>query len=176
MSVVIPRSDLTLEKIEQIKQITIQGIEEAIRSKGKEPANYVITDALPKDDFGLTNNEWRITYTTPYTEETKVNVKVPEDKFIGIYGVAIYSAVPITTYIKFVKGVNTLAVLELEKLYNKEDVEGYFKFPIIYEENSNMQINFHGVKSGDEYIVLKAFVATKEKERISVKVEKAWII
>ena len=176
MTVVIPRSDLTLEKIEQLRQITIRGIEEAIKSKGKNPEDYIITDALPKEDFGLPNNEWKITYTAAYTEETKVNLKVPEDKFIGIYGVAIYSAVPITTYIKFKKGVNTLAVYELEKLFMEDVVEGYFKFPIIYRENDDMKIDFHAVKAGDEYIVLKAFVATKEKERISTKPAEIWII
>ena len=73
-----PIKYMHLDSMEEYRQKAIALLEQMIRSKGEDPKDYVIRDILPKTDLGFTNEEWKVSYSSAYSEETLVNVKLEE--------------------------------------------------------------------------------------------------
>jgi hypothetical protein len=163
---IVPFKEMRFEDILRARQEAQNLLVEAIRARGKKPEEYVIRDILPKTDLGLANEEWRISYTAAYTWETKINVSLPEDKFIVIYGVAVYSATPKTTAIKFYKDVTPIQVIEIEKLYAYSERIGFFT-PLVWSESETLKVEFYGNAAGDDNIVLLGFAAEKRRKTIA---------
>jgi len=163
---VVPADELELSTIIKARDVAVDLLKSAIKNRGKDPNNYVIRDILPKTDLGLANEEWKISYTNAYTWETKINLTLPEDKFIVLYGVQVNSAVPKTTAIKFYKDINPIDVIEIENLYTYDNPIGFFT-PIVWSESETIRIDFYGNSSGDEYIVFRGFVAELKRKTIT---------
>jgi hypothetical protein len=163
---IVPFKELRFEDILRARQEAQNLLVEAIRARGKRPEEYVVRDILPKTDLGLANEEWKISYTSAYTWETKINLTLPEDKFIVFYGVAVNSAAPKTTAIKFYKDVTPIEVVEVEKLYVYDEPIGFFT-PLAWSESETLRVDFYGNATGDDYIVLLGFVAEKRRKTIA---------
>jgi hypothetical protein len=163
---VVPAEELELSTIIKARDVAVDLLKSAIRNRGKDPNNYVIRDILPKTDLGLANEEWKISYTSPYAWETKINLTLPDDKFIVLYGVQVNSAVPKTTAIKFYKDINPIDVIEIENSYTYDNPIGFFT-PIVWSESETIRIDFYGNASGDDYVVLRGFVAELKRKTIT---------
>jgi hypothetical protein len=70
---IVPARELRLETIIQARDEAVRILQDLIRTRGKDPRAYVIRDILPKTDLGLSNEEWKISYTSAYTWEDKVD-------------------------------------------------------------------------------------------------------
>jgi hypothetical protein len=163
---VVPFKELELSTIIKARDASVQMLKEAIRARGKNPDAYVVRDILPKTDLGLTNEEWKISYTTAYAWETKINITLPEDKFIVFYGVHLNSAVPKTLAIKFYKDVNPIEVIQLENLFTFDEPIGFYG-PFVWGEAETLRVDFYGNATGDDYIVLRGFVAELKRKTIT---------
>ena len=158
MPYVVPKEELTIEDLKSYRDRSLQLLERMIRDVGKDPRAYTFRDILPKEDFGWANNEWKITYEKAYTEELKVDMKVPDDKFIVFYGYTNNSADPKTLYVKFYSGTIPIEVIEVESLYSYLEPTGYFS-PFGFREGEVLKIGFYGNASGDDRPVLRGVVA-----------------
>jgi hypothetical protein len=164
---VVPFKELELSTIIKARDASVQMLRDAIRARGKNPEAYVIRDILPKTDLGLANEEWKISYTSAYTWETKINLTLPEDKFVVLYGVAFRrGATPKTLAIKFYKDVNPIAVIQVESLFAFDEMIGFFG-PFVWGEAETLRIDFYGSAAGDDSVVLRGFVAELKRKTIT---------
>jgi hypothetical protein len=164
---VVPFKELELATIIKARDASVQMLRDAIRARGKNPDAYVIRDILPKTDLGLTNEEWKIKYTSAYTWETMVNLTLPEDKFIALYGVAFKKGTtPKTLAIKFYKDVNPIAVIQVESLFAFDEMIGFFG-PLVWGEAETLKVEIYGSAAGDDYVVLRGFVAELKRKTIT---------
>lgn len=154
------------EQIQNIREVAKAALEEAIRAKGKNPADYTITDILPKTDLGLTNEEWKHTFATAYTEEDFVNKTLEDEKFIVLYGYTNLSPDPKTLYFKFYKGASVEKVVHVQAAYIQEEPIVYFD-PQVWAEGDKMKIVLYGKATGDDYPVFLGLVAQVKGERIT---------
>jgi hypothetical protein len=164
---VVPFKELELATIIRARDASAQMLRDAIRARGKNPEAYVIRDILPKADLGLANEEWKISYTAPYTWETKIELTLPEDKFVVLYGVAFRrGTTPKTLAIKFYKDVNPIAVVQLENLFAFDEMIGFFG-PFAWGEAETLKVEFYGNAAGDDYVVFRGFVAELKRKTIT---------
>jgi hypothetical protein len=126
----------------------------------------VIRDILPKDDLGLTNNEWKVSYTGAYGWEAKISLTLPEDKFVAFYGYQNNSAAPKTLALKFYKDTIPVEVIQVENLYTYAEPVGFFT-PMGWAESEGLKIEFYGNAAGDDYPVLRGLVAELRKKTIA---------
>jgi len=165
LSVGRPIKYMDLGTMEKYREKAIKLLEQMIRSKGEDPKDYVIRDILPKTDLGFANEEWKVSYSSAYSEETLVNVKL-EEKFISIYGYANLSPQPKTTVLKFKKGVKELYVLNVQQHYIFEIPIIYFD-PIGYAENDQMIISGIANATGTDNPIFFGYVAEPANKTIS---------
>ena len=163
---VVPFKELELSTVIKARDASVQALKDAIKSRGKNPDAYVVRDILPKTDLGLANEEWKITYTTAYSWQTVISQTMPEDKFIVLYGVQLNSPVPKTLAIKFYKDVNPVEVIEVENLFTYQEPIGFFS-PLVWSESETIRVDFYGNATGDDYIVLRGFVAELKRKTIA---------
>jgi len=170
MVYVVPLAELELKDVIQARREAANLLTEAIRARGKNPADYVIRDILPKTDLGLANEEWKISYTAAYTWESKVSFTVPEDKFVVFYGIALNSKAlgetPKTLALKFYKDVMPIEVIQVENLYAHEVPVGFFT-PLVWRESEGLKIEFYGREAGDDYVMLRGLVAELRKKTVA---------
>ncbi len=164
---IIPMAEIELGDIIKARTTSVNLLREAIKARGKDPNSYVVRDLLPKTDLGLANEEWKITYTAAYTWETKINVApIPEDKFIVLFGFQNNAASPKTLALKFYKDVTPIEVIEVENLYTYDQPIGFFT-PLIWSESETLRIDAYGNSAGDDYPVLRGFVAELRRKTIA---------
>jgi len=163
---VIPFAEVKLDDVIKARQEAVRLLTEAIKARGKDPGAYVIRDILPKTDLGLANEEWKISYASAYAWEKKIDVTVPEDKFIVFFGYANYSATPKTLAIKFYKDVTPIEVVEVEGLYAHREKVGFFT-PLVWSESEGLKVEFYGNAAGDDYVVLRGFVAELKRKTVA---------
>jgi hypothetical protein len=154
------------EQVQNIRELAKMKLVEAIRAKGKNPADYTITDIMPGADLGLANEEWKHTFTNAYTEEDFVNKTLEDEKFIVIYGYTNLSPDPKTLYFKFYKGASVEKVVHVQGIYAQEEPYAYFD-PQVWSEGDKMRIVLYGKAAGDDYPVFLGFVAQPKGERIT---------
>jgi hypothetical protein len=163
----VPFKEVELRTIIQGRDVAVKTLEDAIKNRGKRPDAYVVRDILPKTDLDLANEEWKISYGSAYTWETKVNLTLPEDKFVVLFGVAFRKgATPKTLAIKFYKDVNPIGVIQVENLYAYDEPVGFFG-PLVWSEAEGLRIEFYGNAAGDDYVVLRGFVAELKRKTIT---------
>jgi len=166
MVYVIPMGEIKLDDVIAARQEAVRVLTEAIKARGKDPKAYVIRDILPKTDLGLTNEEWKISYTSAYAWEAKINKTMEEDKFIVFFGYTNNSATPKTLALKFYKDVTPIEVIEVENLNAYMEPIGFFT-PLVWSESEGLKIEFYGNATGDDYPVLRGFVAELRKKTIA---------
>jgi len=163
---VIPSAEIELKDKIAARQEASRILTDLIKARGKKPEAYVIRDILPKTDLTLTNEEWKVSYTAAYTWEKKIDVTVPEDKFIVFYGYQNNSASPKTLAIKFYKDVTPIEVIQVENLYTYMEPIGFFT-PLGWGESEGLKAEFYGNAAGDDYPVLRGLVAELRKKTIA---------
>jgi hypothetical protein len=163
---IIPSQELKLEDKIEARKHALDLLTSMIKARGKDPAQYVVRDILPKTDLGLAAEEWKITFTKAYEWERKVNIKLEQDKFIVFYGYQNNSAVPKTLAVKFFVDVKPIEVIQVENLYTYDEPIGFFT-PLGWMENETLGIDFYGNSAGDDYPVLRGFVAELKNKTIS---------
>jgi len=165
MAYIVPKNEMKFEDLLKAREASVNLLKSLIKDRGKSPDGYVIRDILPKTDLGLTNEEWKISYTAAYTWETKIDKTLEDDKFIVLYGYQNNSAVPRTTAIKFFVDVRPIEVIEVENLYTYMEPIGFFT-PLGWSEGEVLRIDFIGNSTGDDYVVLRGFVAERKSKTI----------
>lgn len=160
-----PIDYMDLDTMERYREKAISLLEQMIRSKGKEPSDYVIRDILPKTDLGFAQEEWKVSYSSAYTEETLVDITLKE-KFVAIYGYTNLNPQPKTVVLKFKKGVDVLYLLNVQPLYIFEKPVCYFD-PIGYGENDQMIVTGIANATGTDNPVLLGVVAELVSKTIS---------
>ena len=168
MPYIVPKQELTIDDLKRYRDSALSLLEDMIRAVGKNPQDFVFRDILPKTDLGLTNEEWKITYSAAYTEETKVNKTLPENKFIVFYGYTNLASNPLTLYIRFYSGSIPVEIIQVEHVYTYLEPTGYFK-PIGFREGETLKIAFYGKAAGDDYPVLRGVVAELSGETFRPK-------
>ncbi len=162
---VIPFKEVRLEDVIRAREESRNLLQEAIRARGKKPEAYVIRDILPKTDLGLANEEWKVSYTSAYAWEKKIDLTLPEDKFIVFFGYQNNAANPLTLAIKFYKDVIPIEVIQVENLYSYDEPIGFFT-PVAWSESETLKIEFYGRAAGDDYPVLRGLVAELRKKTV----------
>ena len=158
MPYVIPIDELTVEDLKRYRDAALAELERLIRSVGKNPSDFIFRDILPAKDLGFSTDEWKITYSSANTWQKLVDKTLPENKFIVFFGYTNKSANPKTVAVKFYAGAVPKDVIQVERLYTKDDPTGYFK-PFGYKEGEEMVIEFYGNATGDDEPILFGVVA-----------------
>jgi len=159
--------ELTVSDISNIVQNAQLALQNSITSVGKQPKDYVTRDLLPVEDFGLSSENWLFTYNaTGYN--SIINITLPDDKFIVIYGVELQSPNPITGAVKFFRNVDPLFVAQLSKAYTYETPVLFFN-PIVWPQNQILQIQAYANATGTDYVVFRGIVAEPCGKVISCK-------
>jgi len=159
--------ELTVSDISNIVQNAQLALQNSITSVGKQPKDYVTRDLLPVEDFGLSSESWLFTYNaTGYN--SIINITLPDDKFIVIYGVELQSPNPITGAVKFFRNVDPLFVAQLSKAYTYETPVLFFN-PIVFPQNQVLQIQAYANATGTDYVVFRGIVAEPCGKVISCK-------
>ena len=159
--------ELTVSDISNIVQNAQLALQNSITSVGKQPKDYVTRDLLPVEDFGLSSENWLFTYNaTGYN--SIINITLPDDKFIVIYGVELQSPNPITGAVKFFRNVDPLFVAQLSKAYTYETPVLFFN-PIVFPQNQVLQIQAYANATGTDYVVFRGIVAEPCGKVISCK-------
>lgn len=166
MVYIIPSAEIRLEDKIAARHEAARILVNLIKARGKKPEAYVIRDILPKTDLGLENEEWKITYSAAYAWERKINLTVPEDKFVVFYGYQNNSAAPKTLAVKFYKDVTPIEVIQVENLYTYAEPIGFFT-PLGWGESEGLAVEFYGNAAGDDYVVLRGLVAELRKKTIA---------
>jgi len=154
----------TAAEIDAMKaRLGIAGTIQELQKKG-----LVAREVLPKTDLGLTNEEWKISYTAAYTWETKVSKIIKETQCIVFYAATNLSATPKTLFVRMgLPGVE-IAVWNFEKLYTyTENVTGYTLKPVVVLGGKTLEIDFYGRATADDFPVLRGLIAEPKGEVIS---------
>lgn len=161
-----PLASLRPEQVQSFRDTAKALLEELIRKKGKSPADYTIRDILPKTDLGLTNEEWKHTFSASYTEEDMISKTLSDDRFVVIFGYANLSPDPKTLYFKLMNGVRVEKVIHVQHIYIYEIPECYFE-PVGWAEGEKITIKVYGNATGVDYPVFKGLMAEPKGETIS---------
>lgn len=164
MGYLMPAWELDVEDIKAIKQQVIDlALQRAMKMTGLAADQLVVRNILPSTDLGLTNEVWSFSLTTANDWNNIVTKQLDDQQFLVIFGVAVLSADPITTALRFKvgsgTGTKTLDVVDLEELYaSDERPEGILKRPILYKEKQYVNIDVYAKATGTENLVFKGFV------------------
>lgn len=166
LSLSAPSAELDKPQVDNIKARAIDLLKKAIAARGKNPDDFIIRDLLPTD-LGASNDEWKVSYASAYTDTTIFNTTLPEDKFIVIFGVANGDANPGTTKLKFWVGTVPARIISLQDVYVEEVPKKYFD-PIIWIESQALKIEGYSNRTGDEVLIFKGYVAEPKGKNVSV--------
>jgi len=164
----IPSAELSVDEYRAIRQMAVRRLEEAIRAKGKKPADYAIRDLQPTD-LGFSTDVWKYTYSAATTEENIVNITVGDDTFIAIYAVANRSANPVTTRLTFYKGTIPLKKINLEDMYVEEVPKKVLDEPLIWSESDILKIVGYAESAAEDRLIFKGFIAEPKGKTVSTK-------
>jgi len=158
-------TSLREDQIQNIRELAKSKLADAIRAKGKNPADYTIIDLFPSD-LGLSTEEWSHTYSAANTEEEFANLTVPDEKFIAIYGYTNTNSSPITLYAKFYKGASVEKIVHFQAVYAQEEPFAYFD-PQVWSEGDRLKIVIYGNAAATDNPVFLGFVAVPKGEKIT---------
>ena len=158
-----PVSGLTVQMQQEFKQKAVELLQSLIRKKGKDPADFVIRDVLPKTDLGLTNEEWSHSFSAAYTEETYFTKTLDDDNFLVIYGYANNYPTPKTLYMKLVRGSVPIKIVHTQAIHLQEVPMAFFE-PEGWMEGEKITVYVYGDSTGtDKPIPLSLFAEPKEE-------------
>ena len=125
-------------------------LEAAIKEKGKDPKDYDFIDLMPSD-LGLTNDEWKHTYSNAYTYESLVNKTLDDDVFVAIYAIYNRSGTPVTTKVRFWRGSIPIKEFYLEDMY-VEDVPKKYIDPEVWSEGEVIKIEGYATSATEDRV------------------------
>ena len=148
--------------------------------------NVLVRDLIPEldldpgsDNGWTTNEKWEQTTMTDGSNNAYVirttggTYNRALDKAIAIYGLTTVKSTPISTRIKFLKGLEGSGMgvkdyMDIEPSYNQDQLTMLFKDVILYEpgEDGHIQLVVDG--AGTEEIILLGVTAEKSGENISL--------
>ena len=170
-SYVLGSDALKDEEKKLLREKAIEALMTAIQAKGKNPADYIIRDVLPKDDLGMSDNKWEETLDTAGAWNTVINHTLGDDEFIVIFGVGNNNDNPVATAMKIFRGATPIYLVELEKLYVKQEPEGYFTNPLVFRESDKLVVQLYlpsGVTTpANEKVFLLALKAEPKGEVVT---------
>ena len=147
-SYTLASDELKDEEKKMLREKAIEALMKAITSKGKNPADYVIRDILPKDDLGMADNKWEETLNSAGAWNNIINKTLGDDEFIVIFGVGNNNkGNEVVTALRIYRGGTPIYLVELEKLYVKQEPVGYFTNPIVFSESDTLKVDLY-VPSG----------------------------
>jgi len=168
MGFIIPKEELTVAEVVEIeKTLTETLLEITAKQTGIAKEALTVREVMPKTDLGLTNEEWKISFTAAYKKEEKVRVTLPKNKFIGFYGYTNQSADPKTLCVYFATPAKTVDIWQVEKVYTYPNVTGVTREPILFAGGKTMVIRMYGKATADDYPVLKGMVCEPIGELVS---------
>jgi len=154
------------EDVQVFRERAIDLLKQLIRKKGKSPESYVIRDVKPKTDLGLTNEEWKHTYSASYTEETWIQKTLDDDRFLVIYGYTNTSPSPKTLYMLVKRGNVPILYIHTQAVHMQENPVALFN-PEGFAEGEKITVLLYGDSTGDDKPVLLAVFAEPVKETIT---------
>ena len=157
---------LRADQIQSIRDKAIEALKNAIIAKGKRPEDYDYVNILPKDDLGLTNDEFKHTFTAAYTDEEYVNRTLGDDEFITIYGYTNINSSPVTLKLSFYNGVSLKKIVHVQASYAQQEPYVFFE-PEVWAEGEVMKIEIYGNAASDDYPILLGIVAKPKGSRLS---------
>ena len=134
-------------------------------------ADLHIRPILPKEDLGLTNNEWIFSLATANAWNTAISAKLLDrDCFLGIYGVSILSATPLSSAVKFSRGVaaGIVECWEYEDMQVQDEPTAVTPEPIIYPGDTRITLDIwcRGT-TGSERLTLLGAVAEPRGKHVA---------
>ena len=115
-----------------------------------DPAQVAVRTILPKKDLGYADETWAVSLGTAGDYNDVVNISIPNNKVIYIYGIKI-PAKDLDgdiSVIEIYKGKELIEVIDLQKGYNGEIYpEFILKKAVSYEPNETLNIKVY-VASG----------------------------
>lgn len=167
-SVSIPSAELSVDEYRAIRQEAVRKIEDAIKAKGKSPADYAIRDLQPTD-LGFSNDVWKYTYSAATTEENIVNMTIGDDTFIAIYAVANRSTNPVTTRLTFYKGTIPLKKINVEDMYVEDVPKKVLDEPLVWSESDILKIVGYAESASTDRLIFKGFIAEPKGKTVSTR-------
>jgi len=160
-----PYAELELDEIASRKQEALRLLEDRIIARGKKPEEYMVRELLPTD-IGLTDDEWKFTYTAAKTATSLVSYDLKEDVFVVIYGVANRSTVPRTLWLSFWKGNKALGMIAMEDMYIEDVPKKVLVRPLVWQEEDKVLIYGYADSTGDDELIFKGYTATKIEKAV----------
>jgi len=171
MGQIIPANELTIEDIKAlVRAIRTELTDIASRMLNIPKEEVIIRDALPKTDFGLTNEYWYnpALSANAYTEYFSQKL---EKKCAAFYGFTNPSADPKVTGARFYVGpgrTKLVDVIQFEDVYTlAETYAGYFTEPLIFSVDQTVTCDLYAsaaVAAGNERFIWKVLVAERVGE------------
>jgi|GEM_PF-2408139 len=137
----------------------------ATKQTGLSEAELVTRDLDPSLDMGFPAPEWKKTVSAGTV--TYVDITVPDQKFIGIYGVGILGTVPVTM-VEFKSGASIIDRWYIEDAeLNKEFPVKIARQPVIVGQNRKLTISIYATTAGDVKLVLLGRVCEPKGKTIN---------
>ena len=166
MGFIIPFEDTDLAFRTRMREEAILMLARLVESVGKRPEDYIVRNIFPSHDLGFANDQWVVSFTAPNTWETKIEISVPENKFIVFYGYQNNSANPLTIALRFRKGTDVLEYVHVDNLYSYRYPIGFFA-ALGWKENEPLAVDFMGRAAGTDNPILIGLVAERVNVRVS---------
>jgi len=171
MGQIIPQTELEIADIkEMVKAIRTKLVDIASTQLNIRPEEVIIRDALPKTDFGLTNEYWYNPALTANAYTQYFSQKL-EKKCAAFYGFTNPAADPKVTGARFYVGpgrTKLVDVIQFEDIYTlAETVSGYFTEPLIFQVDQTATCDLYAkaaVSAGAEPLIWKVLVAERVGE------------
>lgn len=168
VSLSVPGDLLEKSEIRAKKLKAIEELKKLIKSMGRDPGSYDYMDLSPSD-LGFSNDVAEQSLSTANAYNTTVNMKVPEDRFIAIYGVANRAVKPLTTKLKFWKGSIPLKEYYIEDMYLREIPEKFFDEVLAWREGDIIKIDQYARAAGTDNVIFYGIKAVPKGEIIGSK-------
>jgi len=155
---------LDIADVQAIRQKVVDALfKVATRMTGLSREELVVRNALPKTDFGLTNEYWVTPTLTANAWTNYFTQQLEDQRFAAFYGLANQAADPQVTGVKFKigagTGTKTLDVVQLEDMYTyRESCDCFLKRPVIYKERQYVNIDAYSKSAVAEPLVLKSLI------------------
>lgn len=147
---IIPSSELSIEQKRAFRENALgELLHRAInvRHIGADEKEIVVRDILPQIDLGIGNDEWLTgAYVAYAAAAAYVNVALPADTMLVIYGVFCESAVLSFSVVYFRAGpggATTRAMCQLESLYTKLESDGYLGKGVLWDPLETVWIGLY---------------------------------
>jgi len=146
------------EQIQTFREEAKRKLEDAIRASGKSPADFDIAPIMPKTDLGLTNEEWKHTFSSAYTEENYVSQTLGDNVFLVLYGYTNHNSTPHTLYFELKKNQSVEKVVHVQETFSMDEPYVFFD-PVVFSEGDTVTIVLYGNAAADDYPVFLGFIA-----------------